>query len=450
MPLPDDLRDAYATARHLASKPDGRRSDAVQLWNEPDNDDTASTGDQHAAYVKAAALGLADGTRPPLTVLSGMAGEDNGFQELVAQNGVARYADVWSFHTYATDPDDPEFPGADEQHDLWRRYGAGTEVWATESGMFLETDADLGELTAEQGATQARYLVQSTVEDLAAGTDRHFWFVGPPVYEDGIWWGLFDADFQPLPAYSAHAAMAALLGEANFVVQAVDEESGTARFVFDAGGHAVTVVWGAPTDVDVPVPGRHVEIYDVMGRRTGTAEADDAGTFQIAASGDPVYLVSDAAPTGAARPSPTAAVGDGDGDGSGGERGFTPAERIVLDQRYGAGNQAPGKQDGDAEPPLGYRLGRTTDMAVDVYNFGDAPQTVRLSVRPDDGWSVTATGGDTVEVPPLGRVSVPFTVTADDGVVAGVDHRLVVEATVGDDPVPPSVARVQLAIVTPP
>jgi hypothetical protein len=34
--------------------------------------------------------------------------------------------------------------------------------------------------TRAQQADQARHLVQSTVHDLATGTDKRFWFSGPP------------------------------------------------------------------------------------------------------------------------------------------------------------------------------------------------------------------------------------------------------------------------------
>lgn len=56
LPSPTDLRHAYRYARRLAS----RHPAAVQFSNEPDVDVTSSTGDAHAAFVKAAALGIAD------------------------------------------------------------------------------------------------------------------------------------------------------------------------------------------------------------------------------------------------------------------------------------------------------------------------------------------------------------------------------------------------------
>ncbi|NUT26325.1 MAG: hypothetical protein HOV84_10450, partial [Streptomyces sp.] len=139
LPLPADLRHAYHYARHLALA----APEALQLSNEPDVDTTSSTGDAHAAYVKAAALGIKDACdEPPLVVLPGIA-QSGPFQDLMLANDVVRYADAWAFHGYPdpADQDDPEFPGAaEEQHALARRHGADdVPLWMTECGAFLTT-----------------------------------------------------------------------------------------------------------------------------------------------------------------------------------------------------------------------------------------------------------------------------------------------------------------------
>ncbi|GAA3539132.1 hypothetical protein [Streptomyces osmaniensis] len=91
LPLPADLRHAYRYARRLALA----RPEALQLSNEPDVDTTRSTGDAHAAFVKATALGIKDAcAEPPLVVLPGIA-QSGPFQDLMLANDVVRYADVW-------------------------------------------------------------------------------------------------------------------------------------------------------------------------------------------------------------------------------------------------------------------------------------------------------------------------------------------------------------------
>jgi hypothetical protein len=268
VPLPADLRDAYRYANHLA----GTRSDAIQLSNEPDVDDTQSTGDQHAAYVKAAALGIADRRRHrPLIVLPGIASA-GPFQDLMLRNEVVGYADAWGFHGYPGlgDDEDPDFPdAADEQHRLRRRHAARTAMWMTESGIFLRASSSAG-LTWKRQVNQARYLVRSAVQDLAAGTERHFWFVGPPTFDDGIYFSMLNENFQPWPAYSAHAAMSSILGEANFVRRLRGLPRGASGYTFSNKGQAVTVLWAAkPTDVRFP--GEHAAVYDIMGARRKTS-----------------------------------------------------------------------------------------------------------------------------------------------------------------------------------
>ncbi|TXS39672.1 hypothetical protein EAO75_43825, partial [Streptomyces sp. uw30] len=124
------------------------------------------------------------------------------------------------------------------------------------------------------------------VEGLAAGNARQFWFAGPPLHDDGVWFGLFDRDFGPLPAYSAFAALTSVLGAAHFVGPVRQLPAGVRGFVFDDGcGQRVTVLWAARR-TRVAVSG---VAYDIMGRRI--TEAGPA----VVASPEPVYVVSRAA-----------------------------------------------------------------------------------------------------------------------------------------------------------
>ncbi len=447
LPLPADLRDAYRYAARLAAA----SPDAIQLSNEPDVDRTGSTGDQHAAFVKAAALGIADaGPTATITVLPGIAEAGSHFQILMLQNDVARYADAWGFHGYPdpSDQEDPEFPeAADMQRELRRLYGAERlPMWMTEAGILL--DARPGtDLTPAQQAVQARYLVRATVRSLAAGTGKQFWFGGPPLHDEGVYFGILSRDFQPWPAYSALAALTSLLGEARFVERLSD-----ACYVFAAGaGRRVTVAWRPATDaesegavegeadgeMEIPVvSGATAELFDIMGRHVGTVGPEG----RVKVSRDPVYVVQE----GVRR----AVREQGGPDSRPAAPPLSPAEHIVLSQRFDLANAAPNKADGDAEPPLGYRLSTTTRMSVDVYNFNETPQTVKLTGRAFGGWTIRPTRApDRITVPAKGRTSVEFTIVAGKGVRRGVDHPLVFEATIpsadGDRSVPPSVSRIQ-------
>ncbi|MFF4270831.1 hypothetical protein [Streptomyces sp. NPDC001536] len=419
LPLPADLRHAHRYARRLAAA----RPEALQLSNEPDVDTTFSTGDAHAAFVKAAALGVRDAAdRPPLVVLPGFA-QSGPFQDLVLANDVVRYADAWAFHGYP-DPaqaGEPAVPGAsEEQHALARRHGARVPLWMTECGAFL-TARPRRDLPYARQRRQARYLVRSFVEGFAAGNARQFWFAGPPLHDDGVYFGLFGRDFAPLPAYSAFAALTSLLGAAHYAGPAEQLPAGTRGFVFDNGrGELVTVVWA-----ERPVRIGTTIAYDIMGRRL------PGGTVTV--SLDPVYLLTPGARTAVAATPPA-------------RPHLSPAEHIVLSQRYPARNAAPGKQDGDAPAPYGYRLGRRTRMAVDVYNFGAEARYVTVEpAAMSDGWSVRAVGDARVRVAAGGRVGVGFTVRAGRATRRRKDVRLTFRGRLADgSDVPPSVALVHL------
>jgi hypothetical protein len=496
--LPADLRDAYNLGRRLAADHAGIGRDAIELWNEPDVDIAAldlsrMTGDQHAAYIKAAALGIADTPRRPLISLSGIA-FPGPFQDVMLQNEVARYADAWAYHAYPdtegnvpfawmVNPFPPKFP-ATSHHNNWLRrlYGANSHMWLTEGGIFLPPDvatkftpalagvlvAENGivspdrisephrqvaptqdltpspypDLTPEQLIIQARYTATSIVQDFAAGTDKHVEFTVPPYCAGGIvCFGLLSRDFQPRPSYSAYAALASVLGEANFAHQVTSLGSNVRGYVFRNRRQAVTVVWaesqmpkaGAEvTDpsvqVEVPVPGTKVDLYDIMGHRLASPRVGAQRTVRVTATPDPIYLVSDGGTGLPAKPT---------ADDAQRRMGRLPAEdHVVLSQRFPA-SAAP------QPPPFGYRLGAVTEMFVDVYNFSDAPQTVTVTGHAWGGWSVTPARAAAVGVPPGGRRSVPFTIRSGGRVRHQVDYPLVFEATVGGVDTPPSVSRIQ-------
>ena len=120
--------------------------------------------------------------------------------------------------------------------------------------------------------------------------------------------------------------------------------------------------------------------------------------------------------------------------------------RYVVSDHHGH-RVAPGKQDGDAPPPHGYRLGRRTRMTVDVHNFDDTAHSVTVSARPvGGGWTVRTDQGrreTRIRVPAGGRAGDNFTVLAGSSVPRRTDRRLAFRATADDHAgVPASVALI--------
>ncbi len=440
--LPDDLRDGYGFWHEL-SGPQGTGADALEVWNEPDvnvalGQFSRMPGDRHAAYVKAATLGITDRGERPLASLSGVA-DVGELQNLMLQSEAGRYADLWAFHAYgyAFRPDAPVAvpEGARANAALQRMYGFRGQLWMTESGVFQA--ATKGTLDLVQQRQQARYLVQSTVSDLAAGVDKLFWFDGPPYCAAGFaCFGLFDDRFQPWPSYSAQAAMASLLGRADFAQRVRGLPKGVRGYVFKDGRRAITVVWSqdAPAAARVPLPGGGVRLYDAMGARRAVPAAAGPRAVRVRATRDPLYLVTGGGARLRARPTAN------DDRRSVGR--LSAAEHVVLDQRFAAA-ATPNPALGGDRPQFGYRLGRTSAMTLDVYNFAAVPQTVTVTPHAWRGWSATP-ARQTVTVAPGGRASVPFALTAGARVRRGVDYPLVFEATADGERATPSVGRVLL------
>jgi hypothetical protein len=440
-PLPADLRDAYRFANHLARQQDGAGGDALELWNEPDTKRDHSTGDQHAAYIKAAALGIQDVPDHPLAVMTPtvLPPSRNDFKRLMLENDILPYLDVWAFHGY--------IPGNfAAENELRRSYGSDLPLWMTETGLDSEVALDgpgcwtrciANSPTPEQQADQARSLVQQTVEDLAAGTDKHFWFIGIPFQqplggEGAGYFGILNTQFQPLPAYSAHTAMASILGRADFVTRVEGLPDGASGYVFANGRKSVTVLWAAePTAVQLPARDG-LEVYDIMGARHAAAVED--GKVALTLTPDPLYVVADAGRALAAqRVTPRGHSGE-----------LSEARHVVLGQRYSADNLAPEQElPPDASTPTGYLLDPTTEMWVDVYNFARQEQRVTVVGHVGGGWSLDRAEREVV-VPPMGRVGVRFTVSARAGAAPGVDYSLSFGGFTPAGAISPSVARIQL------
>lgn len=442
-PLPGDLRDAYDFAKQLAKQSSGAGGYALESWSEPDLGSDSTTGDQHAAYTKAAMLGMYEGSRRVVRVgnatlpVPESAGPSWQFQQVLMQNDVARYADVSNFHGYAFDAAHPDFPPqSDLQRELSRTYDAGTQTWMTESGIFLpgQPEPPDEDVSPDRQREQAQYLVRSTVQDLAAGTDKHFWFSGMPFDWDGsgIYFGALTRDFQPLPSYSAHAAMTSILGKADFVQTEKGLPEGVSGYTFRSDDLVITVAWSAePQTVSLPVYGRDGHVDNIMGDEVG-GRGGRGGRIEANVSQDPIYVVSQGA-----RGLPNQRDDQGPRAPS---RDLSPAEHIVLSQQWGPDNQAPAKP-ADA---TGYRLDKTTTMSLEVYNFNPQARTVTVAPHVWGGWSITP-GLRRVTVPGFGREAIEFTVSATGGVEPGVDYPIVFDAglTSGND-VPPSVGRIQL------
>lgn len=287
---PEDLRDVYNFARRVAERYKGRVQ-AWEVWNEPDIGFWPDLGDTFAGLQKAAYLGF-KAADPDLPVLLGSFCRGYcPFDESLFEAGIADYFDVFNWHIYAP----PEaYPGVLAGYlQLLSRYGcADRPVWLTEAGIRLRATQPGGELTAEDERRQAEFVPQSFAWSLAAGTDRHFFFVYPYYLEGEIQFGALRKGLSPRPGFVAIATCVDLLGEATYLgrYDLGDPAPDVTGLAFDSGKERVLVIWSKqPTTVRLAVGARQVEIADVVGRRN-TAEAPE-GTLALQVGPSPQYVL---------------------------------------------------------------------------------------------------------------------------------------------------------------
>ncbi len=287
---PEDLRDVYNLAKRVAERYRGRVQ-AWEVWNEPDIGFWPDLGDTFAGLQKAAYLGF-KAADPDLPVLLGSFCRGYcPFDESLFEAGIGEYFDIFNWHIYAP----PEaYPGVLAGYlQLLSRYGcADRPVWLTEAGIRLRATQPGGELTAEDERRQAEFVPQSFGWSLAAGTDRHFFFVYPYYLEGEIQFGALRKDLSPRPGFVAIATCVDLLGEATYLgrYDFGDAAAGVTGLAFDSGKGRVLVVWGKqPATVKLAAGAERVELADVVGRRSA-AEAP-GGTLELQVGPSPRYVL---------------------------------------------------------------------------------------------------------------------------------------------------------------
>lgn len=281
---PADLRDVYTFTKRVAEHYKGRVG-AWEVWNEPDIGFWPDLGDTFAGVQKAAYLGFKAGD-PELPVL--MASFCRGvcsFDENLLESGIKDYFDIFNWHIYAA----PEtYPGTLGKYlELLRKYGcADRPVWLSEAGIRLVATEPGGELNPADERKQAEFVPKSFAYTLAAGTDKHFFFVYPYYLENGVQFGALRKDLSPRPGFIAIAAAADLLGEAKYLGQY--KLADATALAFDSGRGNVLVVWGAkPQTVELAAP-KGAAVADLFGRQKASAVD---GKLKVEVGPTPQYVL---------------------------------------------------------------------------------------------------------------------------------------------------------------
>src|SRR5690606_20105922 len=168
--------------------------------------------------------------------------------ETLLQNEISDFIDIYNYHGHRNDSEStklldtpPTFAanmGFIQDYEL-----NGKPIYVTEAGISQQFKDSSQVLTQEQLRTQARYLSTSTIESVAMGVDKHFWFVFPYYLENGMSWGSFSSRATPYAAVNAQAAMTHALGEAVYLGKLSALPTGVENYVFRDGGDSVVALW---------------------------------------------------------------------------------------------------------------------------------------------------------------------------------------------------------------
>jgi hypothetical protein len=426
---PQDLRDAYRFAKLLAEHYKGRVR-AWEVWNEPDIFFWPDLSDTFAGLQKAAYLGFKAGD-PELPVLIGSFCRGYcAFDENLLDAGIRDYFDVFNWHTYSA----PEqYPGTLSRYlELLKRHGCDDRpVWLTEAGVHLKATEPDGEINAADERKQADFVPKSFAWSLAAGTDRHFFFVYPYYLENGVQFGALRKDLSPRPGFIAIAAAVDILGEARFLgFLATQEKDGFTAIAFDGGKERVLVVWSAaPREVELTVAAEKVAIANCVGRRQDREAT--GGKLKLAVGPSPQYVI---------------------GLGAEALKGLSGTPR--PEGRLPANQPSPLVIRGHAQVPTldkdndAYVIGdEPFAYAVEACNFGEIAEG-RLVLELPAGWQATPAEAK-VSLEPMGRVVSEFRITPG-AVALGPQKIRVLPAFEKSSPAPAlSCFRFDLARVKP-
>jgi len=288
--FPDDLRDAFnfaaGTARRFAEN-----VVAWEVWNEPDISVFSSElGDSYSALLKTMYLGYKS-VDPDLPVLlCSFAMPPSRFTELVFQNDINDYFDIYNYHIY----------GGWEAHadralkhiEVMRRYGAERKpIWLTEAGRPITREPGLVELTTEQGRDVANFLPKAIVSSLSAGVDKYFWFIMPYYRErDKMLFGLLREDMTPTAGYCSLSACTYALGKAEYIGRLDVDGIHVHAFIRDDDSTAVAF-WtdGEEKALKVNTDAEEAVLVGLLGAEQKVAVSD--GVLEVKASTSVNYLI---------------------------------------------------------------------------------------------------------------------------------------------------------------
>lgn len=405
------LSDVYTYSKKVAEKY-ADISKALEIWNETDYF-TYVPADMYASFYKAAALGVVDsGTSLP-KMIGGLCEpiDNNPYLNILYQNEVFDYSDAfnWHYHIYEkTERPVTEFidgTKAGQFTNYANTYLKTLPSWCTEAGIKLYPTPSGSDLSYAQQKIQANYMVTSACQSLAAGTDKHFWFILGNMPEDTGWFGSFGSKDQPFASVVTEAVMTQTLGKGIYKGELNSLPSGVEGHVINNGTDDVLVLWSSyGTDVTLSSSGNVLKT-SVVGDREILKPTN--GKITVSVSPEPVFITVDgcvdASIYDATENEPAKAISA--------KTDFSVGERVVMTQIWYD------LTDTDAYLAArdnGYIVsaeGNTITLKLVNFNDFEVSGTVSGSA---DGYTVTGSG-ETITIPAMSETEVTFTIAPNGG-----------------------------------
>lgn len=411
-------------------------SQALEVWNEMDYF-TYVPADMYASFYKAAALGVVDsGTSLP-KIIGGLCEpvNSNPYLTILYKSDVFDYSDAFNWHYHIYDRAErsvTEFVDgtkAGQFATFANTYLSSLPSWCTEAGIKLYAPAGCADMTFAQQKIQANYMVTSACQSLAAGTDKHFWFILGNMPEDGGWFGSYGADDRPFASVVTEAVMTQTLGKGIYKGELKGLPSGAEGHVINNGEDDVIVLWAtSDRDVTLSVPGNVLKTT-VVGNREVLCPTN--GKITVKAGSEPMFITVD----GTVDASSYTATSNDEIKTISAKSDFTVGERVILTQLWydltDSASYLSARNNG-------YRVSANGNtITLQLVNFNDFEVTGTVSGSAD-GYTVTGSG-ETITIPAMSETEVTFTITPNGGTGA---TYLTFEGTFNGSETSKSVSRI--------
>ena len=411
-------------------------SQALEVWNEMDYF-TYVPADMYASFYKAAALGVVDsGTSLP-KIIGGLCEpvNSNPYLTILYKSEVFDYSDAFNWHYHIYDRAErsvTEFVDgtkAGQFATFANTYLSSLPSWCTEAGIKLYAPAGCADMTFAQQKIQANYMVTSACQSLAAGTDKHFWFILGNMPEDGGWFGSYGADDRPFASVVTEAVMTQTLGKGIYKGELKGLPSGAEGHVINNGEDDVIVLWAtSDRDVTLSVPGNVLKTT-VVGNREVLCPTN--GKITVKAGSEPMFITVD----GTVDASSYTATSNDEIKTISAKSDFTVGERVILTQLWydltDSASYLSARNNG-------YRVSANGNtITLQLVNFNDFEVTGTVSGSAD-GYTVTGSG-ETITIPAMSETEVTFTITPNGGTGA---TYLTFEGTFNGSETSKSVSRI--------